>query len=296
MSAFFPQLARAVAAGAAMETGRQAVRQNNGLGFAWGEYGGGDYNDDFAWDFGGGDYWDWFGYGSGYADLPFLPMEFDYGAAWADPGISASGNDGRYDFDWNQYWSDWLGGNVMTIDTFAPSPLPRAFDPFALPGFDPYREIWPGFDDRSFGGSIDPGTQQLPGYCPRGTYHPVDDPFNCVPFPETDQTAKKRAQQQQQARQQAANALRKAQQQADRQCPKDPQGRAVWRNPQTGKCELVPQCPQGTKFDPATRRCLTTAQAKEIYGDNNWLLWLLIAAGVLVVANSGSDSGGRRRR
>lgn len=287
MNAFFPQLARALAAGAAMETGRQAVRQNNGMGFA--------YNDDFAWD-GGDDWnwdWDWFNYGgsSSFYDLPFLPMEFDYGAYWPDPGISA-GN--PYE-DAGDTLRLWWEGFLPSIDTSAPSPLPRGFDPFALPGLDPYRNIWPGFDDRIFGGSVDSGTQQLPGYCPGGTYHPADDPFNCVPFPETDQTAKKRAQQQQQARQQAASALRKAQQQADKQCPKDPQGRAVWRNPQTGKCELVPRCPQGTKFDPAMRRCLTTAQAKEIYGENNWLLWLLIAAGVLVIANSG-DSGGRRKR
>lgn len=292
MNNLFAQLARAVAAGAAMETGREVARRNNGLGFAWGDYGGGDYNDDFAWDFGGGDYWDWFGYnGESYIDLPFLPMEFDYGAYWPSPGISA-GNPYEDAGDTLRFWWE---GFLPSINTQAPLPLPNS-GPFALPGFDPYRDIWPNFDDRSFGGSVDPGAPQLPGYCPQGTYHPQNDPFTCVPFPENDSTAKKRAQQQQQARQQAASALRKAQQQADKQCPKDPQGRPVWRNPQTGKCELVPQCPQGTKFDSTTRRCLTPAQAKQLYGDNSWLWWLLIAAGVLVVATrDGGGSGGRRR-
>lgn len=287
MNNLFAQLARAAAAGAAMETGRAAAQRNNGgLGFN-ADFLGEDY---FFDDFGNYYEWSWFDMNSGGGGLPFLPMEFDYGAFWADPGISA-GN--PYE-DAGDTLRLWWEGFLPSIDTQAPSPFPN-FNPFELPTFDLYRDIWPGFDDRS-GGSIDPGSPQLPGYCPQGTYHPQNDPFTCVPFPENDPTAKKRAQQQQQARQQAANALRKAQQQADKQCPKDPQGRPVWRNPQTGKCELVPQCPQGTKFDSTTRRCLTPAQAKEVFGDNSWLWWLLIAAGVLVVATrNDGGSGGRRR-
>lgn len=296
MSAFFPQLAKAVAFGAAMETGRDAVRRNGqGLGFAAG--------DNFAagdrfWE---NDYFDiwypdfYYNGGGGGADWPSFDW-IDWSGGFAEPSISPSGNEARYDFDWNQYWNDWFSGNLETINTTAPSPLPRGFDPFALPGLEPYRDIWPWSDRGPSPAPFDPsGNPQLPGYCPRGTYHPVNDPMACVPFPPSDPNAKKQQQQQQKAQQQAAQALRRAQQQADKQCPKDPQGRPVWRNPQTGKCELVPTCPQGTKFDSATRRCLTAAQAKELYGDNNWLLWLLIALGVVVIANSGSDGGGRRR-
>ena len=295
MSAFFPQLARAVATGAAVETGRAAVRNRNGLGFAAGDYNGGDYfYDDF------GNYWEWSwfdtgGYGGGGGDWPFFDW-IDW-QGFAPVESSPAGNESRYDFDWDQYWRDWFSGDLETINTAAPSPLPRGFDPFALPSLESYRDIWPWPDRGPAPIAIDPSaTPQLPGYCPRGTYHPVNDPTSCVPFPPNDPNAKRQQQQQQKAQQQAAQALRRAQQQADKQCPKDPQNRPVWRNPQTGKCELVPTCPQGTKFDSTTRRCLTTAQAKELYGDNNWLLWLLIAAGVLVIANSGDSSEGRRRR
>jgi len=293
MNPFFPQLARAMATGAAVETGRAVARNNNGLGFAAGGFPGDDeayFLDDF------GNYWEWswfdMGGGGGGGDWP----SFD----WVDwqgfaPAGSPSGNDARYDFDWNQYWNDLFSGSLETINTAAPSPLPRGFDPFPLPSLDSYGSIWPWPDRGPAPIAIDPSaTPQLPGYCPRGTYHPVNDPTSCVPFPPNDPNAKRQQQQQQKAQQQAAQALRRAAQQADKQCPKDPQGRPVWRNPQTGKCELVPTCPQGSEFDSATRRCLTATQAKEIYGGNNWLLWLLIAAGVVVIASS-NNGGGRRR-
>lgn len=291
MNNLFAQLARAVAAGAAMETGREVARRNNGLGFN-ADWIGEDY---FYDDFGNYFEWSWFDMGGGGGDWPsFDWMDWSFAPVDNNP----SGNSDRYDFDWGQYWSDFFSGNLETINTAAPAPLPRGFDPFPLPDLQSYRDIWPWLDDRGPGpAQLDPSAvPQLPGYCPRGTYHPQNDPFACVPFPPDDSAAKKRAEQQKKAQQQAASALRKAQQQADRQCPKDPQGRPVWRNPQTGKCELVPQCPQGTKFDSTTRRCLTPAQAKQLYGDNSWLWWLLIAAGVLVVATrDGGGSGGRRR-
>ena len=275
-----------------METGRATVRNQNGLGFAAGDQydGGGDY---FYDDFGNYWEWSWFDTGGG-GDLP----SFD----WIDwPGFlpadsSPSGNDARYDFDWSQYWSDFFSGNLETINTSAPTPLPRGFDPFELPPFDSYRDIWPWPDRGPGPAELDLPPTPLPGYCPRGTYHPVNDPMACVPFPADNNEAKKRAQQQQKAQQQAAQAMRRAQQQQDRGCPKDPQGRPVWKNPQTGKCELKPPCPQGQKFDSTTRRCLTPAQAKELYGDNNWLLWLLIAAGVVIIATRDGGGGGGRRR
>lgn len=292
MSAFFPQLARALATGAALETGRSAVR-NRGLGFS-ADFAGDDdiyFFDDL------GNYWKYsrFDMGGG-SDWPSFDW-IDWTGGFTDPGISASGNEARYDFDWDQYWRDFFSGNILQIDTFEPSALPRGFDPFALPPLESYRDIWPWLNDFGPGPApLDPSaTPQLPGYCPKGTYHPVNDPFACVPFPPNDQTAKKQAQQQQQTRQQAAQAMRRAQQQRDRQCPKLPNGQATVFNPQTGKCEAIPQCPPGAKFDSTTRRCLTPAQAKELYGDNNWLIWLLIAAGVLVVTRDSGGGGGRRR-
>jgi hypothetical protein len=293
MNPLFPQLARAVAAGAAMETGREAVRRNNGgLGFN-ADWIGEDY---FLDDFGNYYEWSWFdmGGGGGGGDWP----SFDW-MDWSFAPVDNSplNNADRYGFDWGQYWRDFFDGNIEVINTAEPAALPRGFDPFPLPPLDSYRDIWPWLNDRGPGpAQLDPSAvpQQLPGYCPRGTYHPANDPYACVPFPPSDSNAKRQASAQQKAQQQAAQAARKAQQQRDRQCPKLPNGQATVFNPQTGKCEPVPQCPPGSKFDSTTRRCLTQAQVKELYGDNNWLIWALIAAGVLIIANR--DSGGGRRR
>ncbi|MFN0108542.1 MAG: hypothetical protein ACKVZH_06775 [Blastocatellia bacterium] len=296
MSALFPQLVRAVASGAAMETGRAAARRN-GLGFAqgdyydfdgWGGYGFDDWGNYYEYDWfsgGGGDYYD----GGWPSFEPFTVPDL------TSP-ISPSANDERYWFDWGSYLSDWLSGNVDRVDTYAQG----SRDPFGSGS-------WPGTPDWLPG--IGPGPAQvdplygpagdgsrLPGYCPQGTYHPVSDPFACVPFPPNDPNAKRPAQQQRNNAQQAAQAARKAQQQADKQCPKDPQGRPVWRNPQTGKCELAPACPPGAKFDSASRRCLTPAQAKELYGESNWWIWALIGGGALLLMNRDSGGSGGRRR
>ena len=134
----------------------------------------------------------------------------------------------------------------------------------------------------------------FPGYCKGGTYHPLPsegDPLSCVPFPNDDATKKKQAAIQRQGRQQQARQQQKQQQQASQTCPKDPQGRAVWRNPATQKCELVPQCPSGQTFDQVTRRCLTAAQRNELYGNqSNWLWW--IVGGVLFLLYVGNRRGG----
>lgn len=305
MNPFYPFI-KAAAAGAAMETGRGIARRN-GLGFAAGEYGGGEdyFFDPF------GNYWEysWFdnigGGGGGdyyYGDLPFYETP-----AWPGlgPAPDPSAHEARVDFNnlWDEYFANWFSGNVDTIDTFAqginqPSYRDVTGDLDYQPGiWDWLNNLGPGpaSPDPQYGPA---GTGQgLPGYCPRGTYHPVNDPFACVPFPPNDLSAKKQANAQQKAQQAAANAAKKAQQAQDKQCPKDPQNRPVWKNPATGKCELAPVCPPGAKFDSTTKRCLTAAQAKELYGDNNWLMWLLIAAGVLVIVKSGGgNSGGGRRR
>jgi hypothetical protein len=139
----------------------------------------------------------------------------------------------------------------------------------------------------------DPTAPPLPGYCPQGTYHPVNDPYACVPFPPEDPAAKKAAQQQKAAAQKAAQALRAAQQKKDQLC-KDPQGRPVWLNPQTNKCELKPPCAKGMKFDSTTQRCLTPQQIKELYGDDkDWLWWVLGGGAALLILTR--NNGGNRR-
>lgn len=294
----------------------RATRENDaasyGLGFlnpvgesgddwGWWDW---DFDYDFRADGNGGGFWDyfgddgdWVGWGGGY-DLPYSPMpdpfgyfptagipggspydpqgeylynllyrpwaiDQGYGSAFAPP---PTGGDSGNDWSWDNFW-DWIK------DTLAPSPTPNIDWPFRMP--------------EDF-----PSDTSLPGYCPQGTYHPANDPYACVPFP-NDPAAKKQAQQRQQQQQRAAQQARRAQQQQDKQCPKDPQGRSVWRNPQTGKCELAPQCPPNTKFDSTTRRCLSSAQLKQVYGDNNWLWWLIGGGVVLLLATR--DRGGRRR-
>lgn len=307
-------LINALITGAAMETGRQVARRSNGVGFlqSSGEGGGDDWGW-WDWDYGfdwfrdgnggGGGFWDqfgadgdWVGWGGGglpYVDTPnpfgyfptagipggspydlqaeylynqiFNPWAIDYGYGFAPSPTGGGGNSSGW--DWDSFW-DWIK------DTLAPSPTPNTDWPFQNPN------------------DFSPDTP-LPGYCPRGTYHPQNDPFACVPFP-NDPAGKKQAQQQRQQQQRQAQQARRAQQQQDKKCPKDPQGRPVWRNPQTGKCELVPQCPPGAKFDSLTKRCLTAAQAKEVYGDDsNLWLWLLAGGAVLLIATR--DRGGRRR-
>lgn len=280
-----------------METGRATVRNQNGLGFAAGNYesGGGDYFIDdygFIWEADWFDPLDWSYFTGGGGGGDFQSYLLDY----SEPGMNYATDPFSTTPDFSDWINYYLYGPDAFLQTSEPAPLPRGFDPFPLPPFESYRDIWPWPDRGPGPAELDLPAPPLPGYCPRGTYHPVNDPMACVPFPADNNEAKKRAQQQQKAQQQAAQAMRRAQQQQDRGCPKDPQGRPVWKNPQTGKCELRPPCPQGQKFDSTTRRCLTPAQAKELYGDNNWLLWLLIAAGVVIIATRDGGGGGGRRR
>jgi len=296
----FLQIARAAAAGAATEFGREAAQSRRGLGFLNVSNDGAGGGDDYYWynpfedgdSF--GDYgFDFFAGGGGWPSFdPFTLPDLQA------PNVSASGNESRYDFDWGQFLSDWLSGDLFSINT-------------TEQGTPSYRDITGNLDYRDSSwdwlNAIGPGPasldpqygpagdgSMLPGYCPKGTYHPVNNPTACVPFPADDPNAKRQAQQQRKAQQQAAQAARKAQQQRDKTCPRDPQGRPVWKNPATGKCELVPQCPQGSKFDSTTKRCLNANELKQVYGDTNWLLWILLGGSALLLL-SNRDSGGRKR-
>lgn len=300
MSLFTPFI-RAAAAGAAMETGREAVRRRNGLGFAAGDYWDFDTNYDY------GNNWDWwFGGGGGdsYNDYDFLMIEG--GDDWPMLGPIPMPEMGPAPTTgWWQDWYDLLSQETIShpdFDAFAQTQVQQPSYRDITGDLDYRPNFWDWLSDFGPGpAQLDPqygpagDGSLLPGYCPKGTYHPVNDPFACVPFPPSDPNAKKPAAQKK-AEQAAMNAAKKIQQAADKGCPKDPQGRPVWRNPQTNKCELKPPCGTGLKFDSTTRRCLTPAEVKELYGDNNWLIWALIALGVIVVVKGSGGSGGRRRR
>lgn len=274
---------------------------NQGLGFLWFD----DY--DTYYESGGGDsFWDRFGADGDYIgggafgyDLPYyeMPSYFDY---WPSAGIDAGNSYDDYQAEYfynqilNPYAIDYGYGFAQTSpDSSGGSGwdstafwdwVTGLLQPSPVPSTD-WQGPQPNFD---YGSADIP----LPGYCPQGTYHPQNDPYACVPFP-NDPAAKKQAQQQQKQQQAAARAAQAAQKKQDQSCPSDPQRRPVWRNPQTGKCELVPQCPPNTKFDSTTRRCLTPVQTRQIYGDNSWLWWLLGGGVVLLLATR--DRGGRRR-
>lgn len=280
-----------------------ANQHKQGMGFLWF----GDYEDYYYENGsgGGGGFWDmfgddgdWRGYGGGdyYYDLPYAGLpSFDY---WPSPGIDA-GSPYGFDSDVN-YYEEYLR-NLL----YNPGGIEQGYGFDLLPGnsggsngsgsgwsWDSFWE-WardllapsptPSLDWQGPTSSDANLNAPYPGYCPRGTYHPVNDPYSCVPFPPNDPNAQKQARQQQQQQQRAAQSARAAQKKQDQACPKDPAGRPVWRNPQTGKCELAPQCPQGSKFDSTTRRCLTPQQAKDVYGDDyTWLWW--VSGGVLLLA------------
>lgn len=287
MSTFVPQLMRAVVANTAAEAGRQLA--NNGLGFLQieGEDSGTDdvyYGSDYFYD-DFGNYWQYDWFDGGGLD-PFWQQVQD-----------------EYDYQQNL-----AQGNVYTINQDAPFALPSYRDITGT--LDYQNDPWAWLRDL-FGGPgpapLDPqygpaGTGQgLPGYCPKGTYHPVGDPYACVPFPASDPNAKKQQQQQKKSQQSAANALKTAQKKKDQSCPKDPKGRPVWFNPQTGRCELVPPCKAPAKFDSTSGRCLTPGQSKDLYGeDYAWVKWVLGAVGAALVlrgfAGDGDDDTKKPRR
>src|SRR5262245_58460412 len=124
-----------------------------------------------------------------------------------------------------------------------------------------------------------PPSPPLPGYCPRGTYHPIGDPYSCAPFPE----ATTNQQQQRPPGQQPAPSAprpptqqqRPPQQQA---CPSGHDTAATGqRRPiprcvppmvvdqRSGRCvpaaqAQAPGCPTGYVFDPATGQCVQASQ------------------------------------
>lgn len=273
-------------------------RQRTGLGFA--SPGGGDYFDDY--DYG----WDELFYD--YLDMGWDPFD---AAMFADGG-GAYGGGGDL---WNDffYWfldqgfdpfeaaamadAESAAGSIV-ISTEEPGSLPEI--PANLPGvipapYDPFTVPLP---EMFANDPVPPGPMPaLPGYCPAGYYHPVSDPYSCIPFPgENRPAARKQAQQRAQQQQQQAQ---KRQQQQQQPCPT-----GQVRYPYTGKC-VPQQCPQGTRRNPATGECVKSAQQGQLpqcppnrvydlqkkkcvvpgssTGSSNTWLWLLLIAGGAVV-------------
>ncbi len=276
------------------------IIRRRGLGFLPSESGGGEIGGGLDWfdewlfaDYfypeysGGGDYW-----------LNFDPITGDY-----------IGQGGAINYSWwdnfDPITGDWIGqgGTIDTIDTTEPGSLP--------PG--PSGNWWDGLID-FFSGIVSPGAPPapvspapappdvaLPGYCPAGTYHPIDDPFACVPFP-TDPA------QPGQTPRTPARPTPGPMTRAGAQPPKCPQGQIFSQqlnrcipqcpagqmfNPQTNKCQAAPKCPTGMQFDQSRGTCVQiTAQQGSGFP---WWIWLLIAGGA-AMALSGDEKKAQPRR
>lgn len=271
-----------------------------GLGFlAWepGESGGGTGDGWAGW---------WDGW---YFEDAFQP---DYSGSWwnnFDPISGDWSGQGAQDYTWwdnfDPVTGDWIGqgGTIETIDTTEPGALPR-------PG-----NWWDGLID-FFGGIVNPDYQpdfssptpappqvQLPGYCPAGTYHPIDDPFACIPFP-TDPARPGQTSQRPPAKPVPGPMTRAGaqqppkcpqgqifSQQLNRCIPQCPQGQVF--NPNTNKCQAAPKCPAGMQFDQSRGTCVQVLAQQE--SGFPWWIWLLIAGGA-AVALSGDEKPQRRRR
>lgn len=166
-------------------------------------------------------------------------------------------------------------------------------------------------------------TPQLPGYCPAGTYHPIENPLICAPFPEDGSSGGQGTS----AAATAAKAAKLAAKIAAKlkqpcsggqvryplsgncvpaQCPAGTQ-----RNPATGKCVALGSCPPGQYLDPVTRqctpwptcqpgqqfdiqsgRCVTPGEEFD-FSDIPWWAYLL---GAIVVIQATDSDGYRGRR
>lgn len=146
----------------------------------------------------------------------------------------------------------------------------------------------------------------LPGYCPQGTYHPIEDPFACVPFPDDAAAAAGQSVYGQAIDTAKAALLRRLQALAQQPCPA---GQA--RNPATGRC-VQSACPPGAYFDGQSRQCLPIGNCPEgqlfniesgqcvephasgLEAVPSWLWLVLLAAAFL--ATSGNQDGYYPRR
>lgn len=277
---------------------RESYARRRGMGFL----------DPYGDEYGGG--------GGGYADLPFFDFEpFDVGVS-PQP-------DYWNPFGFNEPMDD---GGVIRIDpTFEPY-APPVIPNWPSPGpvdfpFDPFDYYEPPTPIDVFSDPPPaPNNPNLPGYCPAGQYHPLENPMACVPFPPNTTEAEKKKKQA--AGQSAAQQAARKAQQMKQPCP---QGQARYpltgacvplqcpantqRNPATGqcvalqgcqpgqflnrkarKCEVIPSCQPGQAFNVNSGSCVTPGGFN--LSDFPW--WLLAVAGLIVVKAVSGDRKGRR--
>lgn len=253
--------------------------------------------------------YDW--YYDGYSDLFWV---FDDGFPQQESEPLGNETDWFLDWDLGAYEApseaDLYSQPDASIYTYEESYLPVIDDgnfPLYVPqenplpyyDYDPWADVWADPPPTP----PDAATPQLPGYCPQGYYHPLDNPLTCVPFPPSQQQT---AAQKRQQRQQQQQARQQQQQQAKQQAAQQQQQRAqqcaqagLVYNAKTQKCE----CPAGTKPNAQTRACervstVTPLVNRSNSASKNSLPWwvVLVGLGVAYKAVDGNGNTGRRRR
>lgn len=258
------------------------------------------------------------GYGDGYADDVWYDDPFWFYDWWMGADYTGGGgwNFPFYDTGYTEEWLPFFWETSHGLITTGRPNDPITYDlSFAQTGSDSsnsssgWNDLWGWLfgnqGETATGGGGTPATNpnltpNVPGYCPQGQYHPINDPFSCVPFPPAD-TAQgqqaRRQQQQRQAQQQAQQraAQRQAQQQRqptqqelDAICKQrfgpnasyDPQKRACVM---AGQSAALPQCPVKTdSFNSQSGRCEPSP----------WTGYLMYGALALLALYAISHAGG----
>lgn len=163
-------------------------------------------------------------------------------------------------------------------------------------GFDDYwgaGSSWDSFlPGAGPGGGYRDYNPVLPGYCPPGYYHPIEDPYNCIPFPAQGApgaTGGTGAGQGSGSR--SGGSTGGAPAPAPRPTPAPPCP-PPYRE-QGGRC-MPPACPEGTLFNPRTNQCerVYTMQPAPTQTQREGVpvwLWAILGGAVLIAA-----TGGRR--
>lgn len=242
--------------------GGECCKQPKGLGFLYLESGGG-YGDSWGedwWNGGSGGEGDWYLGGGGGDDFWGFSDPY-WGGDYYDPASntfrffdsdsflpSNTGTSGGGGWNWQgllDWWNDLTGGVT---------------------------------GDVGGGGGTNP---PLLPYCPGGTYHPLNDPYSCVPFPpETPEFEKQqRAAAAQKAAQDALKA-RAAQQQRQQGCPPNT---GLVKNVQ-GQCV----CPPGYAPNAELKKCVlvNASLAAQSQQAPDWLKYALLALGAVVVVKA----------
>lgn len=148
--------------------------------------------------------------------------------------------------------------------------------------------VWGGSIDPAdylpvYGPETGPTTAPLPGYCPQGQYHPLNDPYACVPFPSP--TAPTRPGQTPGPA--PAKPVTRPKPTAAGACPAP-----FVYDAKSKKCQLPP-CPPGQQFSVTQRKCIPVSQITpaDKVTDGAFPWWAIIAGGVVLIALS----SGRRR-